>query len=422
MRSALLLLAVLIGYAAQAATDDNAWWTVDETGAHRVHLYFFWTQTCPHCQRARPYVEELPDELPWLELHSYDLTANPGSGREYVRLAQSIGERARSVPAFLFCGQLMTGYDDADGVGAELKRRLEACRDILDSGGPMTATAEDSIAYLPGFGRVDFGAWSLPLVAVTLGLLDSFNPCAFFVLLFLLSLLVNARSRARMLAIGGLFIAVSGAIYFVFMAAWLNLFLVVGQIGWMTLAAGALAIIIGILNVKDFFRRGAGPSLGIPGRAKPGLFQRMRRLVSAESLSTMIVGTLLLAIFANAYELLCTAGFPMVFTRILTLETLPLPVYYAYLALYCAVYVVPLLAIVAAFALTLGRHKLTDREGRLLKLLSGLMMLGLGLLLALKPTWLNHIGVTLVLIGFAVLGTYVLSRLWPAERTMRGSR
>ena len=419
MRFLLLMLSLFIGHAATAAVDDDVWWTVDETGSHQVRLYFFWTQTCPHCTRARPYVESLPDALPWLELHSYDLTANPRSGREYYRLADSIGERARSVPGFLFCGQLMTGYDDPEGTGAELRRRLEACRDALESGTWSAPTVEDadSVAHLPGFGRVDLGAWSLPLVAVTLGLLDSFNPCAFFVLLFLLSLLVNARSRARMLLIGGLFIAVSGAVYFLFMAAWLNLFLVVGQIGWITLAAGALAIVIGALNVKDFFRLGAGPSLSIPERAKPGLFQRMRRLVSAENMSTMIVGTLLLAIFANAYELLCTAGFPMVFTRILTLESLPLPVYYAYLALYCAVYIVPLLLIVGAFAWTLGRHKLSDREGRLLKLLSGLMMLGLGILLAVRPEWLNHVGVTVLLIGFAVAGTYVCSRLWPDEST-----
>ncbi len=418
MRSALLLLMCFIASAAQTATNEDPWSSVDAAGAHRVSLHFFWTEACPHCQRARPYVEALPDELPWLELRSYNLTADPRSGREYVRLAQSIGERARSVPAFLFCGQLVTGYDDAQGIGAELRRLLHECKDALDAGAtiaPTTATAE-GVAYLPGFGRVDLGAWSLPLVAVTLGLLDSFNPCAFFVLLFLLSLLVNARSRARMLTIGGLFIVVSGGVYFLFMAAWLNLFLVLGQIGWMTLAAGLLAIVIGALNVKDFYRPGAGPSLSIPERAKPGLYQRMRQLVSAERMSTMIVATLLLAIFANAYELLCTAGLPMVFTRILTLETLPLPVYYAYLALYCAAYIVPLLGIVAAFSLTLGRHKLTDREGRLLKLLSGLMMLALGFVLALRPAWLNHIGVTLLLIGFAIMGTYVCSRLWPEDR------
>jgi thiol-disulfide isomerase/thioredoxin len=415
--AALVLVVWLSSFAAPAATSEANWSAVDEAGAERIYLYFFWTRTCPHCQRARPFVEALPRELPWLELRSYNLTDDPNAGREYARLAQSIGERAQSVPAFLFCGRLITGYDDAEGVGARLRRLLQECKDAPDKAAPpaaATASAE-SAAYLPGLGEVDLGAWSLPLVAITLGLLDSVNPCAFFVLLFLLSLLVNARSRARILAIGGLFIAVSGAVYFIFMAAWLNLFLVLGQIEWMTLIAGVLAIVIGVLNVKDFVRPGAGPSLSIPERARPGLFQRMRQLVGAESLPTMILATLLLAVFANAYELLCTAGLPMVFTRILTLEALPVPAYYGYLVLYCAAYVVPLLAIVATFGLTLGRHKLTDREGRLLKLLSGLMMLGLGVLLAFRPAWLNHIGVTLALIGLAMLGTFLCSRYWPED-------
>jgi hypothetical protein len=265
-------------------------------------------------------------------------------------------------------------------------------------------------AELPMVGRVDLSTWSLPAVAVVLGLVDSFNPCAFFVLLFLLSMLVNARSRVRMLLIGGVFVAVSGMIYFVFMAAWLNLFLLVGQIFWFTLIAGLLAVAIGAINVKDYFWFGRGATLGIPEDARTGLFKRMRALLGAESLSSMLVGTVVLAILANSYELLCTAGLPMVFTRILTLNALPGATYYAYLALYCAVYVLPLLAIVTAFAWTLGRRKLSEYEGRVLKLLSGLMMSGLGLLLMFKPEALNSLTTTMALLGVVLATTYVLHR------------
>lgn len=68
----------------------------------------------------------------------------------------------------------------------------------------------------------------------------------------------------------------------------------------------------------------------------------------------MLAATVALAFAANAYELLCTAGFPLVFTRILTLAELITPAYYGYLALYSAVYVLPLLAIAAVFVATLG--------------------------------------------------------------------
>jgi hypothetical protein len=91
----------------------------------------------------------------------------------------------------------------------------------------------------------------LELTLVLAGL-DAFNPCAFFVLLFLLSMLAHQKSRKRMLLIGGVFVLVSGLMYFAFMAAWLNVFQLFGHLAWVTLAAGALAVFVGAVNVKDF--------------------------------------------------------------------------------------------------------------------------------------------------------------------------
>ena len=391
-----------------AGAGDVPWWFTDADGDVRVRLYFFWTRTCPHCTVARPDIERMARQTPWLALDSRELTADSSNTELYQRLAERVGAQARSVPAFLFCGQLVTGYDDAAGMGAMLLRELTRCREAALAGSAPAVSAPP--VALPGLGDTDLSGWSLPVVAITLGALDSFNPCAFFVLLFLLSLMVNARSRGRMAVIGGVFVAVSGIVYFAFMAAWLNLFLLVGQLTVITLVAGGLAIAMGVLNVKDYFFLRTGPSLSIPERSKPGLFQRVRRLVAAERYPALIGGTLLLAVVANAYELLCTAGFPMVFTRVLTLRELPLVDYYAYLALYCMVYVVPLLAIVAAFTVTLGRRKLTDREGRILKLMSGLVMTGLGVVLVTAPAALGRVSVTLALLGGALIATLVISR------------
>jgi hypothetical protein len=104
------------------------------------------------------------------------------------------------------------------------------------------------------------------------------------------------------------------------MAAWLNLFLVVGGAPIVTLVAGIVALIIGLLNTKDYFWYKQGPSLVIPESAKPGLFRRMRALLVADNTAAMLFGTATLALAANSYELLCTAGFPMVYTRTLTLN------------------------------------------------------------------------------------------------------
>jgi len=198
-----------------------------------------------------------------------------------------------------------------------------------------------------------------------------------------------------MFIIGGVFVAFSGLMYFAFMAAWLNLFLVIGSLPWVTAAAGLLAFVIGAFNVKDFFFFHQGATLSITEGGKADIFQRARRILSAGNLPTMLATTILLAIAANFYELLCTAGFPMVFTRLLTLQG----------------YVLPLLFIVLAFVRSMGTRKLSEREGRLLKLLSGLMMLGLGTLLLLAPEKLSNVAIAAALPVAALALTWLAARL-----------
>jgi hypothetical protein len=267
---------------------------------------------------------------------------------------------------------------------------------------------------IPFLGTLDARSSSLPMLTLFIAGMDSFNPCAFFVLLSLLGLLVHARSRNKMLLVGGVFVFFSGFIYFLFMAAWLNLFLVMGHVAVITTIAGVVSIIIAAINIKDFFLFKQGMSLSIPDSAKPRLFDRMRKLMRSTSLLSILAGTTVLAIVANSYELLCTAGFPMVFTRILTLNNLPASSYYLYLVLYNIVYVVPLSIIVVMLTVTLGSRKLSEHQGRVLKLVSGTMMLGLGCVLLANPALLNN-----VMISFFLLAGALGASLFVATVTRR---
>lgn len=398
---------------APGARADATWIEPDTDGQPVVHLYFFWSLACPHCLEARPFVEAIPAERPWVKLHALELTRHPENVHRYVALAGETGQPAQYVPALLFCGRMQSGWDDAATSGQALLAELDACR--AEAKGASAADVARALPVpafsVPLLGEVSLDRYSLPLMTVLIAGLDAFNPCAFFVLLFLLSMLVHQKSRARMLAIGGVFVLVSGAMYFAFMAAWLNLFQLLGSLAWVTLAAGGLALFVGIVNVKDFFWFGRGVSLSIPEGRKPAIFQRMRTILAAGSVPAMLAATVLLAVAVNFYELLCTAGFPMVYTRLLTLQEVGATGHYLYLALYNLVYVIPLAVIVGAFAFTLGARRLTEREGRLLKLMSGLMMLQLGALLVLAPDALNRLGVAFTLIAVAVGLTWLAARL-----------
>ncbi len=162
---------------------------------------------------------------------------------------------------------------------------LPGSDDITRPSHPLTTetTASDTID-VPVFGRLSASRLGLPLFTIAVGLVDGFNPCAMWVLVFLLSILVNLKDRWRILAVAGAFVVISGLAYFAFMAAWLNIFRFVGLLRPVQISLAAIAILIGAIHIKDFFAFKQGVSLSIPEAAKPGIYARVRKIVTAENL------------------------------------------------------------------------------------------------------------------------------------------
>ena len=409
---------------------SDAFWYGAAPGS--VKLLYFFSPTCPHCQAAKPFLEQLERENPWLEVQRYTIKDNRANARFYFETAKSLGVEALSTPGFVFCRQVLIGYDSAETTGQQLASALKACHErrlanpnapdpqvvgpsnTAAGAAPQLSDAEQragTTVNVPFVGTVDAKALSLPVLTIVLAGMDAFNPCAFFVLLFLLSLLVHAKNRMRMAIVGGTFVLFSGLVYFVFMAAWLNVFLIAGELRVITFVAGLIALLVAVLNIKDYFWFKAGPSLTIPDAAKPGLFKRMREVVTAGNMGPMLVGTVLLAIVANSYELLCTAGFPMVYTLTLTkAHDLATWEYYAWLALYNVIYVIPLLIIVTVFTKTMGARKLSENEGRVLKLISGFMMLGFALVLLFSPSLLTDPVASISVLVLAVVASIAIAK------------
>lgn len=247
---------------------------------------------------------------------------------------------------------------------------------------------ENGSVTLPLIGTINVRDLGLPLFTLAVGLVDGFNPCAMWVLIFLLSILVNLQSRWKMLAVAGTFVVVSGLAYFMFMAAWMNVFFLVGYLRWIQVALGLMAVFIGIVNVKDFFAFKKGLTLSIPESAKPGIAERVRRIVAAPNLTAAVCGAVVLAVMVNVVEFLCTAGLPAVYTSILSQQGLPRWKCYAYLALYEVTYMLDDALMLGVVVITLSRRRLQEREGRWLKLVSGAIILMLGIVMLFKPEWL----------------------------------
>jgi len=417
-----LLFYITPVFAEQSPLPDSTWFHINSQGKPVIQLYFFWSEKCPHCLEALPVVENLAATHDDISLHSLQLIGQQDNVRRYQYMAMKLGQPARAVPAFLFCNRMLTGFD-SNNTPAQLRNEIARCRKHLAEFNNLDAfhvkEVENLQVVLPFIGALDTQEInSLPVITVVLAAIDAFNPCAFFVLMFLLSMMIHTRSRGRMLLVGLIFVFMSGLMYFLFMTAWLNLFRVIGHLGVITLIAGMVSVAIGVINIKDFYWLKKGVSLSMSGQARQSLFQRMRGLLGRASLSGTIMATIGLALFANLYEFLCTAGFPMVFTRILTLSDIANWQYYAYLLLYNVVYILPLLAIVLFFTWTVGARKLQESEGRRLKLVSGLMMLSLGLMLIVSPELLQNI----VAAGAVLLLAIVISVILITVERKRGRR
>lgn len=273
-----------------------------------------------------------------------------------------------------------------------LAQEPEEYRDELPIPGlpsDMPEQEVDDTIRLPFWGSLSASKLGMPLFTIAVGLVDGFNPCAMWVLLYLLSILVNLRDRVRIVAIAGTFVVVSGLAYYAFMAAWINVFMWVGYLRSVQVGLAILAISIGSIHIKDFFAFKQGVSLSIPESAKPGIYARVRKIVTAENLTGAIAGAFTLAVLVNFIELLCTAGLPALYTRILTQQNLSWPMRHAYLGLYIGAYMLDDTIMVLLIVATLSKKKLQESQGRWLKLASGIAILLLGIIMMVRPEWLR---------------------------------
>ena len=373
LRRALALLALLLCWYAGAGVAATT-----PTGAATAapQLEVFVREGCPHCAAAKVFLAQLARERPDLKIVYRPVDEDPQARDALVAVSRAAGTWPPGVPTFVVDGRVLVGFDDGDPAGRALVQFIDAAQAPPDQ-------VEDTL-----FGTLSASRLGLPLFTLLLGLLDGFNPCAMWILLFLLSLLVRLHDRRRMALIAGTFVLVSGAVYYAFMAAWLNVFLAVGlsqPVRWML---GVLALLIGALNVKDFVAWGHGPSLQIPAGAKPGLYARARKILQSPTLPGSLVAVAALAVVVNVVELLCTAGLPALYTAVRARQELPPAAHYGYLGLYIVGYIADDALMVTLAVMALGSHKMTESTGRWLKLLSGLVMVGLGAVLLLKPQWL----------------------------------
>lgn len=427
--AAVLLLFVLAGFSPAQAELAPA------TGAAipaPVDLHFFHTHSCPHCQRAAVFLQGLAQEDEALRLHAHEVS-RPGPAREaFLQIHASLQAGEASVPMIVVGQQVLLGFAEAGESGAAIRQMLASCRSqgcadsvrprlqgqqaaplakalpaLAAPANPAPTAEESGLSYqpaalalvnrlpprldLPLLGEVDTASLSLPVLTVLLAALDGFNPCAMWVLVFLLGLLAGLGDRRRTWILGGAFLLASGLVYFLILAAWLNAFLLLGLVTWIRVLVAVFALGAGVWYLREYFNN---PEMVCQVTAAPRrrqILERLRQLALHERLWPALLGVVLLALAVNVVEFLCSAGIPAVFTQVLALSQLPLWQYYAYLLLYLLVFLLDDLVVFALAVSALQWAGQSSRYTRWSRLLGGALLLVLGAVLLLRPEWLHFV-------------------------------
>ena len=351
---------------------------------NQTEIDFFYSAVCPHCAEEKEFLEELGEKYPEVEIKKYEVISNPENQKIlsgfYEKYQVPTGEQGW-VPVTFTSAKYFIGFNE------QIAKEIESCIEECLAGEKPTFQK----IRIPILGEIDISKMSLPALTVTLGLLDGLNPCAMWVLLFLIALLINTRSRKKMWLIGGAFIAASGIVYYLILTAWLNLFLAISYANLTRISIGIFALGTGIWQIKNFitFKPGVckvtdGKS-SFQGRIKNGLKNHAEKIALSPLTLGILFGTILLALGVNLVEFFCSAGLPAIYTRVLTLSQVSTPGYYLYLLLYTFLFMLDDLIVFSLAVFTLSRIGFSEKYNHWATLIGGLLIFALGILFIFKP-------------------------------------
>ncbi len=365
----LIIVGVIIGITSQGTTGTGE--------GYEVH--FFSITGCPHCAQQRIFNEKLSSRHPSIQILEHE--ASTPQGR--ALLDQMLEERGiqyePDFPITIFGNQVLGGWESEETTGAEIEEALTRC--LAGNCPPPTGEEPQDTVVLPWIGEIVLADYSLPALAVILGLVDGFNPCAMWVLVYLISLVATLRDKRRVWLIVGSFVLASGILYYLFMTAWLNVFLLIGFVKPVTIVIGLVALGGGIWQVRGVIEAKGAIICEVTGEeSRKKTMTKVQEIVSSPITWGTLAGIIVLAFAVNSIEFVCSAAVPAVFTRVLSLADLTTLQYYGYILLYVLFFMLDDLIIfgAAAFAAT---SSLGDRYAKYTRPVGASILIVLGLLL-----------------------------------------
>lgn len=371
-----------------------------------IDIHLFYSKTCPHCKAEKEYLQELEKNNDNVDIHLYEITENENNRTLLKEVQDIIEDPSNYVPYTVIGNKTFQGFNNDTKLKIENTIKAYEEGNYIDVVGGIkdkTITkdnyqnliagkdvqVEDTVD-VPLLGKVDPKNVSLPLLAIIIGAVDGFNPCAMWVLIFLISMLLNMKNKKRMWTLGMTFLLTSATVYLLFMIAWLNIVVNLTQIKWIQVLISIVALIGAFINFRSYYKeknKDTGCTV-VDEKKRKKIFNRIKKFTTEKSFILAIIGIMALAISVNLVELACSAGLPLLFTQILALNNLAPYQATIYILIYIFFFLLDDLIIFIIAMITLKVTGITTKYTKYTHLIGGLIMLIIGLLMLFKPEWI----------------------------------
>lgn len=368
---------------------------------NQVNIYFFYDVACTHCYEEGLFLDSMEAKYSNLTVSRYEITSNVDNNQLFEDIKSVFSDQTSLTPYTVIGGIALSGFNSQTESDIEKLIVRYSNQEYVDvflkmqNGETINQDDFDSLSFeegdtvnLPIIGEVRIDQLSLSLAAVVIGFVDGFNPCAMWVLLFLITLLVQQKDKKKMWILGVTFLFASALMYFFFMAAWLNIAVQITTIGWIRFLIGAFALSFGGYHVFKFIRDSRKKDIGCEVTdevQKRKIFDRVKRIVLEKKMIVALIGIILLAFSVNLVELACSAGLPLLYTQILAYNQLPMATYYGYIGIYIFFFLIDDLVIFAIAMISFQVTGISNKYSKLSTLIGGFIMLVIGFLLIFFP-------------------------------------
>ncbi len=403
----LLLLLSLVANPRPGKADGN-----------EVTLYFFWGEGCPFCEEQKPYLADFSERYPNLKIKKFEVYHNRQNREFFDTMLDEHGIEFNGVPQTFIGAGHWTGFRPPMAHEMETTIRFcqrVGCPDPAAGVEPNRSPPDRNQARrpepidIPLLGTVEIADQPLWLSTILIAFVDGFNPCSIWVLTLLLALVIQTRSRSRIILVGVTFLIITASTYGAFIAGLYTVFDFIDRLFLIQLIVAILALLFGLVNIKDFFAFKKGFSFSIPERFQPKIYRGLRELANPKkSLPALLITTAIMALGITLVELPCTAGFPVVWNTLILLQDIHFGGFFSLLLLYVTVYLLIELIIFLSAVFTLDATQLQQKHGEVLKLFGGIIMVALAAVIFYDPTLMNNINFTLQLFGVTTAVTIII--------------